>query len=72
MSSILIVNGTRSGEVWFHEPSVEALTPWCYWSALHGRIDDLHGAVRSRHEPARIYSFLDWYEEWLDALLAIA
>jgi hypothetical protein len=66
MSSVLVVSGFRSGEVWFHEPSVAALTPWCYWSMLHGRIDDL-GVPRQR--VARSYTFLDWYEEWLHALL---
>ncbi len=69
MTAILIVNGDRSGEMWFHEPSVVALTPWCYCSVLHGRIDDIDGGAPG-FRPAKPYSFLDWYEEWLTALLA--
>jgi hypothetical protein len=66
IDAFLIVNGPYCGRVWIQQGD-------CYYYGPYGGYEVLDGAdeVWAPKDPPKDYSFLDWYEHWLDLRLAL-
>ena len=61
----LVLNGPYAGEVWIYDPTPGYYVPFCEMAMIHHVDDeDLH-----EDERERTFSFLEWYEHWLDHAL---
>lgn len=57
----LVLNGRFRGQVWSHDPNVGSYVPFGEMANLH--YPDSQATKRDREKS---FSFIDWYEHWLD------